>query len=402
MATHDYNIANQGFPAFRADLNDALAAIVSNNSNATAPATTFAHMLWVDTAANPSVLKIRNADNDAWVTIGSINQTDDKFKLTPADGVSTDTISELTSAAGVTVDGVLLKDSGVVTGAGTVSAPVYSTTGDLNTGIFFPSADQVGIATNGVERVEFGNSETVFNDGGADVDFRVEGDTNANLLFVDASADAVGIGTNTPSARLQVTNGGANSPGSNLTGNLGQFTSSGGIAYITFGNGDSANQHRYIGAASAIQVFGKVTDAGVATEQARLVSDGTLLVGRTGTSGQGVAIEVGPIDVAGVSGLAMHSAISLADDATITLSANTGLLVFIEYFDGINYPGAMFYCSYAGAVQLVSSSGGSFAATDSDGNACVFKGNSTDVVTVKNRLGSTRGYSIHTLHMRGQ
>jgi hypothetical protein len=178
MATHDYNIANQGFPAFRADLNDALAAIVSNNSNATAPATTFAHMLWVDTAANPSVLKIRNADNDAWVTIGSINQTDDKFKLTPADGVSTDTISELTSAAGVTVDGVLLKDSQVstdqinektsatgvtidgvllkdstvVAGAGTNSAPSITTTGDTDTGIYFPAADNIGFATGGTIR----------------------------------------------------------------------------------------------------------------------------------------------------------------------------------------------------------------------------------------------------------
>jgi hypothetical protein len=47
----------------------------------------------------------------------------------------------------------------------------------------------------------------VFNDAGADVDFRVEGDTNANLLFVDASADAVGIGTDTPAvlAHLQST-----------------------------------------------------------------------------------------------------------------------------------------------------------------------------------------------------
>jgi len=38
----------------------------------------------------------------------------------------------------------------------------------------------------------------VFNDAGANVDFRVEGDTEANLLFVDASADAVGIGTSSP------------------------------------------------------------------------------------------------------------------------------------------------------------------------------------------------------------
>jgi hypothetical protein len=44
----------------------------------------------------------------------------------------------------------------------------------------------------------------VFNDAGADVDFRVEGDTEANLLFVDASADAVGIGTSSPASRLDV------------------------------------------------------------------------------------------------------------------------------------------------------------------------------------------------------
>jgi hypothetical protein len=81
---------------------------------------------------------------------------------------------------------------------GDASTPAVRGT-DANSGIFF-GADQVGVSTNGVERVEFGNSETVFNDGGADVDFRVEGDTEANLLFVDASADKIGIGTNAQQA----------------------------------------------------------------------------------------------------------------------------------------------------------------------------------------------------------
>jgi hypothetical protein len=66
-------------------------------------------------------------------------------------GLATDTISEETAAAGVTVDGVLLKDNGVVTGAGTVSAPVYSTTDDTNTGIFFPAADTIAFAEGGAE-----------------------------------------------------------------------------------------------------------------------------------------------------------------------------------------------------------------------------------------------------------
>jgi hypothetical protein len=46
--------------------------------------------MWVDTAADPSILKIRNADNDAWITIGQIDQTGDKFNLTCANA----TISE--------------------------------------------------------------------------------------------------------------------------------------------------------------------------------------------------------------------------------------------------------------------------------------------------------------------
>jgi len=44
----------------------------------------------------------------------------------------------------------------------------------------------------------------VFNDAGADVDQRMEGDTDANLFFLDASADSIGIGTSTPTAKLQV------------------------------------------------------------------------------------------------------------------------------------------------------------------------------------------------------
>lgn len=48
------------------------------------------------------------------------------------------------------------------------------------------------------------NGAVVVNESGADKDFRVEGDTDSNLLFVDASTDRVGIGTNSPGARLEV------------------------------------------------------------------------------------------------------------------------------------------------------------------------------------------------------
>ena len=67
MAEHDYIIANQNGANTRSDLNNALVAIVSNNSKATAPTTTYAFMWWADTAND--ILKQRNAADSAWISI---------------------------------------------------------------------------------------------------------------------------------------------------------------------------------------------------------------------------------------------------------------------------------------------------------------------------------------------
>ena len=72
MATHDYVIDNQSAPAFRSDLNNALLAIVSQNSASTAPTTTYANMLWYDTATN--ILKKRNEANSAWINLGTVDE----------------------------------------------------------------------------------------------------------------------------------------------------------------------------------------------------------------------------------------------------------------------------------------------------------------------------------------
>jgi hypothetical protein len=48
------------------------------------------------------------------------------------------------------------------------------------------------------------NSSAVFNEGSADADFRVESDGNANMVFVDASTDRVGIGYASPTKTLDV------------------------------------------------------------------------------------------------------------------------------------------------------------------------------------------------------
>ena len=106
MAQHDYNLINQSGANFRTDLNNALTAIVSNNSGASEPATMFAYELWVDTSN--SVMKIRNSGNSAWITlpfsIGTSNSVD----------INAGTVNGITSlsfSSGSTVASILDEDN---------------------------------------------------------------------------------------------------------------------------------------------------------------------------------------------------------------------------------------------------------------------------------------------------
>ena len=56
-----------------------------------------------------------------------------------------------------------------------------------------------------VSRLKVDNNEIVLNDSSIDSDFRVEGNGDANALFVEGSTDFVGIGNNDPATKLHVT-----------------------------------------------------------------------------------------------------------------------------------------------------------------------------------------------------
>lgn len=159
MATHDYVIANASGAAVRSDLNDALAAIVSNNSSGSAPSTTYAYQWWADTSNNR--LKIRNSGNTGWITLRELDGT------------------------------MLLED-------GSAATPGLAFVDDVNTGIFSSAADKINFSTGGTERLEIGSTEVVFNDPGGNVDFRVESNAQTHMLFVDASSDRIGLGTSAP------------------------------------------------------------------------------------------------------------------------------------------------------------------------------------------------------------
>jgi hypothetical protein len=114
--------------------------------------------------------------------------------------------------------------SGVATfGAGTVSLPSITTTGDTNTGIFFPAADTIGFTEGGVEALRINsNGQTATSIAGTASlpSFTRTGDENTGIFFPAAdtiafteggvesmridSAGNVGIGTNSINAKLQV------------------------------------------------------------------------------------------------------------------------------------------------------------------------------------------------------
>ena len=79
MSQHDFTIANQTASSARSDINNALQALASNNSGASAPSTTYASMWWYDTGAN--LLKQRNEADTAWVNVAYINQSTNKFEI---------------------------------------------------------------------------------------------------------------------------------------------------------------------------------------------------------------------------------------------------------------------------------------------------------------------------------
>jgi hypothetical protein len=172
-------------------------------------------------------------------------------------------------------------DAQFVAAAGTASLPVITTTGDVNTGIFFPAADTIAFAEGGVESMR-----------------------------IDSSSN-VGIGTNSPGAKLAVVSG--TSPN---------------IATLQVGFSGSANYYD-----ANLHAFRN----GSQTEVARIES-GNLLVGTTSstnTSGKGVKIRND----------------SLAGVVTCTADSSTDVSTYHYYNVNATNNGYRFYVNINGGIS---------------------------------------------------
>ncbi len=168
MAQHDYDIANQSGANFRADLNNALDAIVSNNSGSSEPSTTFAYEWWVDTTNN--LLKLRNSANNAWITL--------PLSIT----------ADNSTSGALTVNGNL-----TTTGTIDVNGQELILDADADTSITADTDDQIDFRLNGADKVIFDTSGIkLIHDDQKGFRFSTANTAESFIDFGDTDNDAIG------------------------------------------------------------------------------------------------------------------------------------------------------------------------------------------------------------------
>ena len=143
--------------------------------------------------------------------------------ITTADNTTQLTLSSTYADASVGPVLDLVRDSGSPADSDLLGSIKFIADDDGGNATTFASVStQIGDASDGsescalqikamsagslVSRADFLVSETVFNNGSIDLDFRVESNGDANMLFVDGGNDAIGIGTSSPlsSSKLHI------------------------------------------------------------------------------------------------------------------------------------------------------------------------------------------------------
>jgi len=105
MAQHDFNIANQSFPSFRTDLNNALSAINTSQSGTSRPSGAVAGTIWLDTtsATTPTLKYYDGADDISLATLdhsaNTVNWLDSTVSITGLSTTATGTVLTLSDSA---------------------------------------------------------------------------------------------------------------------------------------------------------------------------------------------------------------------------------------------------------------------------------------------------------------
>ena len=157
MAQHDYDIANQGFPAFRSDLNNVLEAINTNNSGSSRPSSAVAGTIWLDTtnATNPTLKLYDGADDISLATFDYSANTVNWLDSVVSGG---DVVDDTTPQLGGNLD--VNGNSIVSVSNGNISITPDGTGKVIIDGLSHPTADGTNgqaLVTDGAGNLSFGD-----------------------------------------------------------------------------------------------------------------------------------------------------------------------------------------------------------------------------------------------------
>jgi hypothetical protein len=267
------------------------------------------------------------------------------------DGTRFQVVSQLNSAGNATFANVSITSAlnvgGVATfSAGTAAAPSITTTGDTNTGIFFPAADTIAFTEGGVESMR-----------------------------IDSSGN-VGIGTTSPLRRLaiagdaQVYNTAADGASNTVIGrltsqvrNYGTNIATASFASIEFATGTWPTGN--------IRFLTNGTDGtdGAGTERMRLDSSGSLGIGTSSPAAKlhvdsGAIDEVARFNSTGNPYISVHDSgvrqfyiQSLASDVEFVVEANKALLFYTNNTKRVSITAAGSVVAGNGALATTATDG---------------------------------------------
>lgn len=192
---------------------------------------------------------------------------------------------------------------------------------------------------------------TVLNENAQDVDFRVEGVADQNLLFVDASTNRVGIRTNSPNARLQINNSGSDlglSVYSTSTNNTAEFYNQGTTNYTVALN-SAANS-----ALTGASIGGYFARGTLSSRAQTLANDVLLSISASGHTGS---------TFGGISG-----AVVIAAAQNIETGKAGGQVVFSTTPNDAVFPVARLIIGQDGKINIAQLTASQLVATDASKN----------------------------------
>ena len=188
MAQHDMNIANQGFPAFRSDLNNALSAIQTNHSGTSRPTGAVAGQIWLDTtnATNPTLKFFDGTDDISLATIdysaNTVNWLDSTVSITGLSTTATSTV--------LTLQDTNVEVSGGATQGGEVRFKEDSDTGSNY--IALKAGNPASNVTFILPNSDGTSNQAIITDGSGNLSF---GDVSTTLTYTKATATGDGSTT---------------------------------------------------------------------------------------------------------------------------------------------------------------------------------------------------------------